>query len=122
MLPDSDFTNSKYTGQSTKAAYWMILLGTICAALALVTGILKNNYTFCVSTLFAVAGSLLLLIGASIWTVVVNKTQIINDFPLTTRSAGEIPLGITMSSGPAIPLLWGAFAALLLSVVPYMIS
>ncbi|KAJ2919279.1 hypothetical protein MD484_g1106, partial [Candolleomyces efflorescens] len=122
MLPDSDFTNSKYTGQSTKAAYWMILLGTICAALALVTGILKNNYTFCVSTLFAVAGSLLLLIGASIWTVVVNKTQVINDFPLVTRSAGEIPLGITMSSGPAIPLLWGAFAALLLSVVPYMIS
>lgn len=86
------------------------------------SGILKNNYTFCVSTLFAVSGSLLLLIGASIWTVVVRKTEIINEFPLTTRSSGVIPLGITMSSGPAIGLLWGAFATLLLSVVPYMIS
>jgi hypothetical protein len=31
------FTDSKYTGQSTKAAYWMILLGTICAGLAFIT-------------------------------------------------------------------------------------
>lgn len=29
--------DSKYLGQSTKAAYWMLLLGTLCAALALLT-------------------------------------------------------------------------------------
>lgn len=46
MLPDSDFTNSKYTGQSTKAAYWMILLGTICAALALITCVLALVHRF----------------------------------------------------------------------------
>jgi hypothetical protein len=31
------FKDSKYTGQTSKAAYWMILLGTICAALTLIT-------------------------------------------------------------------------------------
>jgi hypothetical protein len=38
LIPsDYNFKDSNYTGKSTKAAYWMILLGTICAALALVT-------------------------------------------------------------------------------------
>lgn len=125
LIPsDYTFKNSKYTGQSTKAAYWMILLGTICAALALVTGILKNNYTFLLSTLFSVAGSILLLIGASIWTVVVNRAKDIQSRPLVD-AAGTVVLpnfGMTMTLGPAISILWGAFGALLLSVVPYMIS
>ncbi|KAF5323511.1 hypothetical protein D9611_005817 [Ephemerocybe angulata] len=117
------FGNSKYTGQSTKAAYWMILLGTVCAALALLTGILKNNYTFLISTLFSVAGSFLLLIGASIWTVVVKRTEDVNGRTLVSDVTGGTELlGITMTLGPALSLLWGAFGALLLSVIPYMIS
>jgi hypothetical protein len=87
-------------------------------------GILKNNYTFLLSTLFSVAGSILLLIGASIWSVVVNRAKDIQSRPLVD-AAGTVVLpnfGMTMTLGPAISLLWGAFGALLLSVVPYMIS
>jgi len=37
LIPETTFQDSKYLGQSSKAAYWMILFGTICAALALLT-------------------------------------------------------------------------------------
>lgn len=63
LVSGTTFQDSSYLGEATKAAYWMLLLGTICAALALLTGILKNNFTFFISTIFSIAGSLLLLIG-----------------------------------------------------------
>lgn len=31
------FRDSRYLGHPTKAAYWLLLLGTICAALSLLT-------------------------------------------------------------------------------------
>jgi len=37
IIPENTFRDSKYLGDSSKAAYWMILLGTVCAALALLT-------------------------------------------------------------------------------------
>jgi len=37
FVPENTFRDSKYLGDSAKASYWMILLGTICAALALLT-------------------------------------------------------------------------------------
>ncbi|KAG2023129.1 hypothetical protein CC2G_000820 [Coprinopsis cinerea AmutBmut pab1-1] len=121
LIPDdSSFTDAKYTGNSTKAAYWMILLGTVCAGLAFITGIPKHNYTFCVSTLFAVAGSILLLIGASIWTVVIKRTEAVND--LIVNAPTVIPVGIKVSAGKGLTLLWVSFAALTASVIPYMIS
>jgi hypothetical protein len=36
ILTGTTFQNSHYLGQTSKAAYWMLLLGTICAFLALV--------------------------------------------------------------------------------------
>jgi len=118
------FTDEGYTGQSSKAAYWMILLGTVCAALAFVTGIFKHNYTFCISTLFAVAGSILILIGASIWTVLINRTEAVNDVVLFHPDTGQElgSFGFQISAGNGLSILWGAFATLLVSVIPYMIS
>ena len=55
--------------------------------------------------------------------MVVSKVQVVNNVNLVNNSTRELfPLGITASSGPGIPLLWGGFVALLLSVIPYMIS
>lgn len=37
LIPDDlTFTNSKYLGDLSHAAYYLLLLGTICASLALV--------------------------------------------------------------------------------------
>ncbi|KAF8058249.1 actin cortical patch SUR7/pH-response regulator pali [Lyophyllum atratum] len=121
LLSGTTFQDSGYLGQTTKAAYWMLLLGTVCAALALVTGILKNNFTFFVSTIFSVAGSLLLLIGASIWTVIIKKSADVNTIPIGD-SSNAVPIGIIVSVASGLYLTWAAFVCLVVSVVPYMIS
>jgi len=112
---DSDF------GRPSRAAYWMLLLGTICAALALFTGVAKNNFTFFVSTGFAIIGSIFILIGASIWTAMLKKAQSVNGVQIGT-TANHVPLGIEVSMGSGLPLVWAAFASLSVSVLPYMIS
>ncbi|KAF8807667.1 hypothetical protein BYT27DRAFT_7165643 [Phlegmacium glaucopus] len=119
FIQNSTFRDSKYLGQLSKAAYWMFLLGTICAALTVLTGILKNNLTFFVSSTFAVFGSVLLLIGASLWTVMIKKSQAINT---TLNAVTQQPLGITLSSGSGVFIAWAAFACLAVSVIPYGIS
>lgn len=121
LLSGTTFQNSSYLGESTKAAYWMLLLGTVCAALALLTGILKNNLTFFVSTIFSISGSLLLVIGASIWTVMIKKSEDINDILIGTPS-NPVQIGIVLSAGSGLYLTWAAFVCLVVSVVPYMIS
>ncbi|KAJ7139711.1 actin cortical patch SUR7/pH-response regulator pali [Mycena epipterygia] len=119
ILIGSTFEDSDSFGHSSRAAYWMILLGTICAAVALLTGVAKNSFTFFASTGFAIVGTIFLLIGASIWTVIIQKTQSINS---ATISPTTVPVGIDVSMGPALFMIWAAFASLLASIVPYMIS
>jgi hypothetical protein len=119
FIQNPTFRDSKYLGQSSKAAYWMFLLGTICAALTVLTGILKNNLTFFVSSMFAVLGSIFLLIGASVWTVLIKKSQAINT---TLNAVTQQPLGITLSGESGLFIAWAAFVCLAVSVIPYGIS
>ncbi|KAF9056444.1 actin cortical patch SUR7/pH-response regulator pali [Panaeolus papilionaceus] len=112
------FFDSRYLGQSSKAAYWMILIGTICGVLALITGFWKNNLTYFLSTIFCVLASLLLLIAASIWTVIIKKAEGINDLIIPSYDS----LGITVSMGTGVILTWVAFVCMFLAVVPYGIS
>src|SRR5262245_45515599 len=84
--------------------------------------LMKHTVSFFASTTFAILGSVLLLIGSSIWTVIVKKVESINDFTVHSASnSNPIPLGIFVSVGPALYLVWAAVACLLISVVPYMI-
>ncbi|KAJ7693647.1 actin cortical patch SUR7/pH-response regulator pali [Mycena rosella] len=108
-------------GGSSRAAYWMLLLGTICAALALLTGVAKNNFTFFISTALAIVGAILLLIGASIWTAMIHKAQSINSV-MIGPPASPVLAGIVVSVGPGLFMIWAAFVALFASVVPYMVS
>ncbi|KXN81118.1 hypothetical protein AN958_06072 [Leucoagaricus sp. SymC.cos] len=122
FIPESyTFRSSSFLGHNSKAAYWMLLLGMLCGAAAFITGVAKHNMTFLVSTLFAIAGSLLLLIGASIWTVIIQRSSGINDAQLNTGSQ-SVPFGVVVSVGPGLFLTWAAFACLVVSIVPYMIS
>ncbi|KAG6919581.1 hypothetical protein DXG01_004245 [Tephrocybe rancida] len=137
LVQDTAFQSSTYLGESTKAAYWMLLLGTICALLATLTsvvhvtlsvianfyitsGFLKTHFTFFLSTVFSVSGSGLLLIGASIWTIIIKKSDAVNDVLIGTASS-SVPIGIVVTVGSGLYLTWAAFACLIVSVVPYMI-
>ena len=82
----------------------------------------------------------MLLIGAAIWTALVQKTQGINTFPVSHPSVGgthpllfpdaldyhgwqvfAVPLGIEVSFGIALWLIWAAFVAMVLSITPYFL-
>lgn len=84
-------------------------------------GILKHALGFLTSTIFAVIGAVLLLIGAVIWTVIVKKAQDINTFTVNIPNASPVPLGITVDVGNGILLAWAAWACLVASIIPYMI-
>ncbi|KAF9535745.1 actin cortical patch SUR7/pH-response regulator pali [Crepidotus variabilis] len=124
FIPDNTtFRSSKYLSESSKAGYYLILLGTICAALALLTGIAKNNLTFFLSSIFSISGTLLLLIGASIWTTIIHKSEDINKVVYSLPGGSStIPLGITVAAGKGLYLTWGAFICMFLSIIPYVIS
>ncbi|THH11780.1 hypothetical protein EW145_g439 [Phellinidium pouzarii] len=118
------FTNSHYLSEFSNAAYYLLLLGSICAALAMIIGIPKKTYTYLLSTLFAILGTGLLFVGVVIWTVLVNKTESINRATVTTSgSDSEVtPLGIIVSAGASLWLFWASFVCLFLSIMPYLVS
>ena len=84
------------------------------------SGFLKHTLLFLLSTVFAVIGALALLIGATIWTVIIKKAESINNFVVGSASQ-PVPLGITVSTGDALFLVWASWACLLVSIMPYMI-
>ncbi|ESK98184.1 hypothetical protein Moror_301 [Moniliophthora roreri MCA 2997] len=121
IIVQTTFRNSKYLGSSSRAAYYLILLGTICAALAFFSGLAKHNFTFLLSATFAGISSLFVLVGAAIWTVIIKKSDSINEIIIGTET-NPSPLGITVSTGPGLYLVWAAFACLIASTVPYVVS
>ncbi|KZT22135.1 hypothetical protein NEOLEDRAFT_1098305 [Neolentinus lepideus HHB14362 ss-1] len=122
LIPSSvAFRNSNSLGSQSNSAYYLLILGTICAALAFFLGMAKRTITFLAASLFAIIGSLFLLIGAAIWTAVVHRAASINDL-VVGASSSPTPLGITVSVGTGIYLAWAAFACLVVSTLPYMTS
>lgn len=136
ILLGTTFQNSGYLGTQSKAAYYLILLATICTALALVTlvpciyrlyktnhycsGVLKHTVAFLLSSTLSVLGSFLLLVGAALWTVIIKKAASLNSHAVNLNGQ-SIPLGINTSVGPGLYLTWAAFACLTVSIVPYML-
>jgi hypothetical protein len=65
---------------------------------------------FFFSATIALFSTVLILISAAIWTILIKKIQGLNP-----------SLGIEVSLGQGLLLMWAAFACLFLSVIPYMI-
>lgn len=120
IIQGTTFKDSKYLGSNSKSAYYLLLLGTICTALALFTGVIKHTVAFLISACFAILGTIFLLAGSAIWTVIVHKSQDINTIIIGEPTA--VSLGITVSTGTGIYLMWAAFACLFVSLIPYVSS
>ncbi|KIK71384.1 hypothetical protein GYMLUDRAFT_33546 [Collybiopsis luxurians FD-317 M1] len=119
IITGGTFRDSSYLGQATKAAYWLILLGTILAALSFFSGVAKHNLTFFLSAVFAAVSSIFILVAAAIWTVVIKKS---NGVSHTLIGVNPTPIGIEITEGPGLFLTWAAFACLFASMIPYLIS
>jgi len=115
---DTTFGNSDYLGNNAVVAYYFILLGTIFATIALLTGVARRAILFFISTAMSIMAALFILIGAAIWTSIVKKCESVN----TQDIASGVLSGIVVSYGNGIYLTWAAFACLAASIAPYMIS
>jgi hypothetical protein len=114
----SSFT-SQSIGSHTRSASYLILIGTICAFLAFVIGVYKHTLAFFASACLAILATVFTLTGAALWTTAINTSESVNGLILNTTN---IPLGIEVSSGSGLSLLWAAVGLLIASLVPYLIS
>lgn len=121
IIHNSTFANSSSLGGSTRSAYYLLLLGAIIAIFSLATGAIKHTWAFFLSTSAAVVASIFVLAGSALWTVVIKKAEDINTWTVNVQSV-QVPLGIEVSAGIGLYLAWAAFACLVTSIIPYMIS
>lgn len=64
----------------------------------------------------SVISSLMLLIGGAILTALVQQSQSINSYEVY-----DVPLGIKVTFGVSLWLIWSAFAADMVSIIPYFL-
>jgi len=121
IILNTTFRDSNYLGKESHSAYYLLLLGAVCAAISLLTGVIKHTWAFFLSTGSAVLSSILVLSGSAIWTVIIQKSQSVQNI-LAGPPGGRVPVGIVVSTGPGLYLAWASFACLVVSIVPYMIS
>jgi len=123
IIPTTTFKDSGYLGTLSNAAFWLIFIATLAAAVALITGVIKNTWTFGAAAFFSIIATLCILIGASIFTAIISKAASINGYQLPpTASSTGAPLGVLVSTGKGVYMLWAAFALMLISIFPYTVS
>jgi len=78
--------------------------------------VIKHTWAFFVSTSAAAIASIFILAASALWTVLIKKAEDINTW---TVQPAQVPLGIQVSAGVGLYLVWAAFACLVTSVIPY---
>ena len=82
------------------------------------SGVFKRTIAFFASACLALLATVFLLTAASLWTSAINTSESVNSLILNTTN---IPLGIEVSSGAGLSLLWAAVGLLFASLIPYLI-
>ncbi|GAA5909586.1 hypothetical protein JCM8208_007191 [Rhodotorula glutinis] len=114
VLPNNVFTADAYLGEWTKAASYLIMAGSLCAALTAIVGFFARRGAFVLAMLLNLAAFVGLFTGSMIWTVIVARARsAIND-----ATAEGTDVGITLEYGNALWITWAATILSLASVVP----
>ncbi|KIY67420.1 hypothetical protein CYLTODRAFT_422525 [Cylindrobasidium torrendii FP15055 ss-10] len=121
ILDGTTFADSNSLGKPTGAAYYFILLATILTFIAIPMGLVKRYITLAASVTLVSISTIFLLVGAAIWTVVINKADMINDVMIGDPS-NPVSVGIRVTHGSALTILWVAFGASFLSILPHGMS
>jgi len=112
LIGDQTFTDSSYLGRYSHAASYIILIGTILAGLAFLTGFLAHRFAFLLAALLSLGAAALLAVGAAILTAIYYKA--IHSLPDN--------LGLDVNYGNALWFTWASFAACALAFIPYVIG
>ena len=111
-IGSSTFTDDHYLGLLSRVANVIILVGTILSGLAFLTGFLAHRFCFAFAALEALGAAGCLGTGCAIWTAIIYKA----------RDAIPSGVGIDVHYGNALWMCWGAFAAIVISIVPLLIT
>ncbi|GAA5876697.1 hypothetical protein JCM1840_000764 [Sporobolomyces johnsonii] len=118
VLPDNVFTADGYLGNYTQAASYLIMVGSLATALAALISLFARRGAFLFAAFFSIIAFLGLAIGLIIYTVIFNRAiEAIGD-----ATVQGVNVGITLSYGNALWLLWAACALMLLSIPSTAIS
>jgi len=117
-LPNGVFTNDSYLGRFSHAAFYLIFIGVLLAGVAFFTGFAAHRFFFLMSAMAAFFGFLCLGVGTAIWTAIIVRAR----HSVNNATLGSSPLGIHVSYGNGMWILWAATLASLLSIVPFLLA
>lgn len=112
-IPTSVFTDDSYLSRYSKAAFYMLFIGTIAGFLAFVTGFLARRFAFLLAASFALFAFLCELVGCIIWTVIIARTR---------NAVNGSNSGLHVSYGNALWIYWSATGCLMFAVPPYLLG
>lgn len=117
-LPETVFTADSYLGTYTKAATYLIFIGSIAAALVMLIGLIAQRFAFFLGSLLALLSFLSLAVGLVIYTVIFSRVIA----GINTATIQGTKVGITVSYGYSLWILWAAAGVMLLSILPFAIA
>jgi len=116
LISSSAFTDSRYLLNTIRPASIFVFIGMLSLACTLLCGIVKSPLTFLFATICNLCSVLSLVIGISIWTVLVQQVREVN----SAHVLGT-PLGIEVQRGSGILLMWAAVIPVILALPLYMV-
>ncbi|KAH6906473.1 hypothetical protein BKA70DRAFT_409482 [Coprinopsis sp. MPI-PUGE-AT-0042] len=120
VIPPSQFRNDNSLGSFGRTAGYMLLLAFIFTGLSLILGVLKHDCSFLLSTYCCFSACIFLLLGGALWTVALKRAQSINSASIDEIAARGV--GIKVSGGAGLAMVWAAYGMMMVAFVPYLIS
>ncbi|GAA5991404.1 hypothetical protein JCM11641_004621 [Rhodosporidiobolus odoratus] len=118
VLPENIFTADDYLGEYTRGATYVTMVGALSTAIAALIGLFARRFAFILATLFSIIAFLGLTAGNVIYTVIFNRAiDAINQ-----ATVGGVDVGITLSYGNALWIMWAATALIFASILPFAFS
>ncbi|PWZ02661.1 hypothetical protein BCV70DRAFT_229119 [Testicularia cyperi] len=112
FLPSSTFRDSGYLADYSRPAMYLVFIGSCLALVSWIAGLLSHRFAFLGAAFISLLSALALGVGAALFTAIYTKAR---------DAVGE-QIGITISYGNALWMIWGAFVAVALSIIPYILS
>ncbi|GAA5938649.1 SUR7/PalI family protein [Sporobolomyces koalae] len=111
-LPNNVFTADDYLGRYTRAASYLIMIGSLATAIAALFALFARRCAFSLAAIFSIIAFLALAIGLIIYTVIFSRAiDAIND-----ATVSGVNVGITLTYGNALWVLWAACGCMLITI------
>lgn len=117
-LPSSIFTDNTYLENFTKAASLLAFAGSAAVGLGWLTSLLPWSFFYALSSIVSLIGTLALAVSSVIYTIIVSRVSA----ALADATVEGVKLGLTISMGTGLYLLWAATGCSLLSVLALTIA